>query len=91
MGSALENLGLLREVNSLKLVGMYAKNRAEWTICDIANALYGYTMIPFYDTLGPDSVSFVLAHSEIVTCFCSASAIETLSKTKELHNLKNIV
>lgn len=80
------------QINStLKLVGIYAKNRAEWTICDMANGLYGYTMIPLYDTLGPDSVSYVLGHSGISTCICSTQSMETLAKTNQLHGLKNII
>lgn len=36
----------------MKLIGVFGKNRREWMILDIANILYGYTMVPFYDTLG---------------------------------------
>lgn len=51
IGSALAFLSLLKEGekvngNDLKLVGIYAKNRPEWTMCDIANALYGHSMVP---------------------------------------------
>lgn len=90
LASALHNLKLLKEVHNyknynLKLVGMYAKNRPEWTIADIGNALYGYTMVPLYDSLGPESISYVLGHSEITTCYCTTPSIVTLSKTKDLH------
>jgi long-chain acyl-CoA synthetase len=50
---------------SLRVIGIYSKNREEWALCDLANALYGYTMIPLYDTLGPDSISYVLLNSGI--------------------------
>ncbi|KAL4434742.1 hypothetical protein ABPG74_017162 [Tetrahymena malaccensis] len=96
IASALQNLSLLKEVKDyknyeLKLVGIYAKNRAEWIVSDIANALYGYTMVPLYDSLGPESISYVLGHSGITTCYCSTPSIQTLSKTKDLHELKNII
>lgn len=50
------------------MIGVFAKNRREWIILDIANMLYGYTMVPFYDTLGnlckyligPESIPFIL-------------------------------
>lgn len=50
------------------MVGIFAKNRKEWMILDISNMLYGFTMIPFYDTLGilfninlgAESIPFVL-------------------------------
>jgi long-chain acyl-CoA synthetase len=51
----------------LKLIGVFAKNRREWLILDIANIMYDYTMVPFYDTLGnsicylgPESIPFIL-------------------------------
>ena len=75
----------------MRMVGIYAKNRPEWTICDMGNALYGYTMIPLYDTLGPDSVSFVFGHSEIITCICSKESIDILANTQQLHKLRNII
>jgi len=42
------------------LIGVFAKNRREWMILDWANIIYGYTMVPFYDTLGPESIPFIL-------------------------------
>lgn len=33
-------------------MGIFAKNRVEWLLVDIANVLYGFTLVPFYDTLG---------------------------------------
>ena len=97
VGSALKNLHLLAEIQEgpgkpiMNVVGIYAKNRAEWTICDMANAMYGYAMIPLYDTLGPESVSFVLGHSEIITCICSGQSMDVLVKTNNLHKLRNII
>jgi long-chain acyl-CoA synthetase len=44
----------------LKLIGVFSKNREEWFVLDYANMLYGNTMIPLYDTLGPETVPFVL-------------------------------
>ncbi|EAS07571.1 AMP-binding enzyme family protein (macronuclear) [Tetrahymena thermophila SB210] len=96
LGSAVKNLQFLKESSEqsnqkMELIGIYSKNRIEWGIADIANSLYGYTMVPLYDSLGPDSISYVLANSEITTCYCSAASVLTLSKTKDLHHLKNII
>lgn len=41
-------------------MGIYAKNREEWVICDLANSLNSITTIAFYDTLGPNAVDFIL-------------------------------
>jgi long-chain acyl-CoA synthetase len=73
------------------MIGIFAKNREEWAVTDIANALYGYTMVPLYDTLGPDSISYVLFNSQIESCYCGAAGVTTISKTKDLHKLKNLI
>ncbi len=48
-------------------------------------------MVPLYDTLGPDSISYVINHSEITSCFCCISSLKTLLKTENIGKLKNIV
>lgn len=57
LGSGMLNLELVPEIKefqdlSLRLVGVFSKNREEWLLLDYANVLYGMTMIPIYDTLG---------------------------------------
>lgn len=47
-------------------------------ILDWANILYGYTMVPFYDTLGPESIPFILGQTNIETMFISADATKSL-------------
>jgi long-chain acyl-CoA synthetase len=44
----------------MNLVGIFAKNREEWLLLEYANFLYNKTMVPFYDTLGPDSITYIL-------------------------------
>ena len=55
----------------MKVIGIYSKNRPEWNITDMASVLYGFTTIPLYDTLGPESISFVLENSQITSIFCT--------------------
>jgi len=52
------------------MIGIHAKNREEWVTLDMANSLYGNSMVPLYDTLGPDTIGYVIKHSGISTCFC---------------------
>ena len=40
-------------------------------ILDIAAMLYGMTVIPLYDTLGPESVSHCLNNSGVFNMFAS--------------------
>lgn len=41
---------------ALKFVGIFCPNREEWCILDMCNAIYGNTMVPLYDSHGPDNV-----------------------------------
>ncbi|CAD8177408.1 unnamed protein product [Paramecium pentaurelia] len=96
LGSGIKTWGLANEVNEymnykMKLIGVFGKNRREWVILDIANILYGYTMVPFYDTLGPDSIPFILGQTNIETMFLSADATKSLLKCKEKYKLQNLV
>lgn len=63
----------------------------EWTICDMANAMYGFTMIPLYDTLGPDSITFVLGDSNMTSCYVTAKTILSILSVVDLKNLKNVI
>jgi long-chain acyl-CoA synthetase len=42
-------------------LGIYAKNRPEWALADLASASIGGTTIAFYDTLGPQAIEFVIS------------------------------
>lgn len=43
-----------------KFMGVYAKNREEWTLSDMACMRQSGTTIAFYDTLGAAAVEFVI-------------------------------
>lgn len=76
---------------NLKMVGVFAKNCEEWTILDVSNMLYGHVMIPLYDTLGPENITYCLRHSGITTCFATGPSITQLAKTENIGVIKTIV
>jgi long-subunit acyl-CoA synthetase (AMP-forming) len=43
--------------------GVYAPTCLEWVHSCNASALYGFIIASLYDTLGPDSLDFLIAHS----------------------------
>lgn len=43
-----------------RTMAIYAKNREEWVISDMACALTNITVVPLYDTLGKDSIVYIL-------------------------------
>jgi long-chain acyl-CoA synthetase len=87
IGSGIINLDLAPVTDTvnnsnLRLVGVYAKNREEWVELDLACTLYGFTLVPIYDTLGHNSVEYVFNHTKMATCFCSIHYLENLIKSK---------
>jgi len=56
-------LDLLPEIEnegSWKFFGIYSKNREEWIISELASISQGGTTVALYDTLGPQTVEFVI-------------------------------
>jgi long-chain acyl-CoA synthetase len=44
-----------------------------------------------YDTLGPENIPYVFNQTQVETCFCSKQSAEIMLRTKNLHNVKNVV
>jgi long-subunit acyl-CoA synthetase (AMP-forming) len=53
-------LNLAHEENNIKLVAIYGKNCEEWLMTDLAANCFGVTTVAIYDTLGADSMNFIL-------------------------------
>ena len=85
VGSGILNLDLAPTINeykdmSLNFVAVYAKNREEYLELDLACCLYGVTLIPIYDTLGPEAVQFTFTQTNLTTVFCANNLVDTLLK-----------
>lgn len=73
-------------------IGIWAVNRPEWVITDLGCASYSLYTVALYDTLGPDTVEFVVNHAELETIVCSGDHIADLLKLRhKLPNLKTII
>lgn len=48
------------EGKELKIIGIFAKNSANWMIIDLACILSGMTSVTLYDTLGAESSGFII-------------------------------
>lgn len=44
----------------LKFIALYTKNREEWVVMDLACALDDITVVTLYDTLGKESIEFIM-------------------------------
>lgn len=50
-------------------VAILSKNCAWWLMSDLAIWMSGHVSVPLYPTLGPDTISHILTHSEAKACF----------------------
>lgn len=41
-------------------MGIFAKNREEWAVADLACMRSAITIVPFFDSLGPSALEFIL-------------------------------
>jgi long-chain acyl-CoA synthetase len=98
-GKALASLKLIPEVESrqdgkFKFLGLYAKNRAEWIIADLAGHLNGATVVTFYDTLGEHTIEFILDQTKLTTIVLESKSLKKitqLKKTGHSANLENLI
>ncbi|KAG8917336.1 hypothetical protein FRC00_013737, partial [Tulasnella sp. 408] len=70
--------GKLQKGSDFEAVGIWAVNRPEWQITDLACQAYNKVSVALYDTLGPDAVEYAINHSEVPIIFCSSEHIQAL-------------
>ena len=72
-------------------MGIFSKNRAEWSIVDIACCLFKIISIPIYDTLGDENITYVLRHVGMKCIFVNDTGIKALRKTTDLDKLETLI
>lgn len=63
-------------------MAIYAKNREEWILSDLATMCQSGTTIPLYDTLGPSAVEFVIKQTNLTSISCAGNYLRTLIMLK---------
>ncbi|XP_008289726.1 long-chain-fatty-acid--CoA ligase 5 isoform X1 [Stegastes partitus] len=82
LGSALLHRGL--KPNSDSFIGIFAQNRPEWIISELACYTFSMVAVPLYDTLGPDALVFIIDRADISTVICdNQNKAETLLQNRE--------
>ncbi|XP_023224281.1 long-chain-fatty-acid--CoA ligase 5-like [Centruroides sculpturatus] len=91
LGSALISLGLKPKNDSF--VGIYSKNRNEFVMSNLGCITYSMVPVPLYDTLGKDSLHFIINQVELPIVICdSVERASTLLEEKDkIPTLKSIV
>ncbi len=64
-------LPLIENEGEWKFMGILSKNRWEWTVTELASVRQGGTTVAFYDTLGPESVEFIINQTQLTTISCA--------------------
>ena len=73
------------------IVTIFAANRMEWVLTDIATSSYSMTNTALYDTLGPDTSQYILQLTESPIVVCSKNHIKSLIDLKHKYDLKNLI
>ncbi|XP_061627724.1 long-chain-fatty-acid--CoA ligase 1a isoform X2 [Phyllopteryx taeniolatus] len=68
VGSALLHKGHAQSGD--KFIGIFAQNRPEWTISELACYTYSLVAVPLYDTLGAEAISYIIDKVSISTVIC---------------------
>ena len=72
-------------------LGIYSINRAEWLIAEHGSYFQKLTVVSLYDTLGAESVTYILTQAEISTVVCSKDKIvkllEVVGECKQLRTI----
>ncbi|XDV44311.1 hypothetical protein PO909_012611 [Leuciscus waleckii] len=68
LGSGLLHRGQKPSQDSF--IGIFAQNRPEWIISELACYTYSMVAVPLYDTLGPEALVFIINRAKISTVIC---------------------
>lgn len=71
------------EEGEFRFISLYAKNREEWVITDFACMQTAITVVTLYDTLGKDSIEYILDQTYIKTVVCQADKIKNIVGLKK--------
>jgi len=78
----------------MKFMGFYSRSREEWHIASFGCQMDSIAIVTIYDTLGLDSLEYLLRQTELTTILSESRNLDTVLKMKEenkLVNVKNII
>lgn len=92
LGSALLQRGHCKTKNPY--IGIFAQNRPEWTMAEMACYTYSLVSVPLYDTLGTEAIEYIIDKASITTVVCDVAAKANLlldSLSGRQHSVSTIV
>ncbi|KAJ1815655.1 medium-chain fatty acid-CoA ligase faa2 [Coemansia sp. RSA 2598] len=75
------------DINTLTRLplGMYSINRVEWVLADYGAISQNWYAVALYDTLGADSIEYIMNHAEVEILVCS------LDKVPKILGMRNLL
>ncbi|KAI8077874.1 uncharacterized protein BX664DRAFT_343711 [Halteromyces radiatus] len=87
-GKGLLQLGLSRQ----KAIGVYAINRPEWTMTELASYRQGFMIVALYDTLGAEAIEHIVNQTEMEYIVATADKLNNITQLKDrLPTIKHVV
>ena len=73
-------------------MGIYAKNCPEWLITEIACGAYSLVIVPLYDTLGHDAISYIVNQTGMSAVVCAEDKLANLfAVAKQCKSLQYVI
>ncbi|GJD05685.1 Long chain acyl-CoA synthetase 7, peroxisomal [Galdieria sulphuraria] len=73
-------------------IGIFSKNCPEWLIVHLAISSQGMVSVPVYESLGPDSVEFIVNHSDMrLLCISSENLNKVLENKEKFPKLEKLI
>ncbi|XP_072256925.1 long-chain-fatty-acid--CoA ligase 6 isoform X1 [Pyxicephalus adspersus] len=93
LGSGLLHQGCRASTD--QFIGVFAQNRPEWIISELACYTYSMVVVPLYDTLGHGAIRYIINTADISTVICDkpekARLLLVHVERRETPGLKSVV
>lgn len=80
----------MTEEGTFRFISLYAKNREEWVVTDFASMMNAVTVVTLYDTLGKESIEYILDQTYIKTIVLSADKMKNIIDLKSEGKIKQL-
>lgn len=78
------------DCGEFRTIAIYAKNREEWTLTDLGCAMTNVTTVTLYDTLGKESIEYILDQTQIKTVVCSGDKLKNLLDIRQTNKIQTV-
>lgn len=91
VGLGLHRLGLTKyDHDGHSFVGIYAKNREEWLIADLALMSQNITSVPMYDVQQGETINMIADETNMRAIFCTANLAKNLIKLRSEGHIRTL-